>query len=450
MRDISGVMLLYVISMALATFSVIICFITALLCFSYPRRSVFLFNVACLLFSDGMSAFTFILWSIPKTTICSCTLFLPLQNFLFLHSFACTMLIARRFKQATSDNVIAKEKWFWLYTFLWSFTFNVPLMLVNYLALDGYPDVSSTYQDSNIDNFDFCYYSSTEWAFLFNVACLIFPCLLALTYNVYCFRTGLQTSKAHASLVVVEREARTTRKYLGALVMVWFPIIVMNLMRYFSILSTYTFINIIVILTAIQGILHTTVYVMSYRPLRRYMKRTLCRPCNLCEWDRKSFHDPLLHQDNDDDDGSDYNKPDSPLAAYDINTYKSPMRSSISGKSRPESEDLFDQRLCSGEQFVKFGTVQYNTIDSPVEDNDDDYNDEASDTFNDKEVLTPIKETKGWKKLVRKLTPPIHQGRHSDASRSPSNSDSFSPQQLHQNDQEYLKNYYKNLFHQAH
>ena len=46
----------------------------------------------------------------------------------------------------------AKDSWFWLYTFVWSLLFNMPVMLINYLDLHDYPDVSATYEDTNIEN----------------------------------------------------------------------------------------------------------------------------------------------------------------------------------------------------------------------------------------------------------------------------------------------------------
>jgi hypothetical protein len=360
------------------------------------------------------------------------------------------MLIARRFKRATtSETGKVKEKLFWLYTFVWSLLFNIPVMLINYLNLHDYPDISATFHDSNIDNFDFCYYSSSRWAFLFNVICLIFPCLLALSYNVYCFKSGLQASREAASTLVLDRETRNTRRYLGALVVVWVPTIIMNLLRYFSLMTTYTFINIIVILTSMQGILHTVAYVMSYRPLRRYIKHTLCNP--FCQTGQFSspLQDTLIHKDDDEDEIT------SPLAAYDIHTYRSPIRSSISGKSGHRSEDIFD-RTCSAENFVKFGEVQYQIMESPAKYSDEYDEDEARDSFNDKEILTPMKETKGWKKLVRKLTPPIdsfHFGHSSGSSHSGSPfspKSRFSPEHMREEEQAYLTDYYHHLFHQAH
>jgi hypothetical protein len=261
------------------------------------------------------------------------------------------MLIARRFKHAATCDTAntPKEKWFWLYTFVWSLLFNIPVMLVNYLDLHDYPeisatfqdsnidnvgfcyldlhdypDTSATFQDSNIDNFDFCYYSSSNWAFLFNVVCLILPCLLALAYNVYCFKSGLQANREAASNLVIDRETRTTRRYLGALVAVWVPTIILNFMRYFFLISTYTFINVIVILTSMQGILHTVAYVMSYRPLRRYIKHTLCSPFCRSEECSNSLQDTLVHHDDDEHEIT------SPLAAYDVHPYVVPTRLSIS------------------------------------------------------------------------------------------------------------------------
>ena len=329
-------------------------------------------------------------------------------------------------------------------------------MFVNYFDHD-YPEVSAMYYDSHEDNFDFCYYASNEWAFMFNMGCLILPCLLALSYNIYCFKTGLKEVTDAASKVVIDRERETTHRYLGALVAVWLPTIVMNLIRYFSNMGTYTFINIIVILTSMQGILHTAAYVMTYRPLRRHIGQQLCGIFNFSYGNGSAMRDTLVHHDDDE-----YEK-QSPLAAYDINTYVSPLRSSISGKSSNRHDEIYD-RPCSGENFVKFGAVQYQVIpsrdsrdlgDENISDARHNDEDEAEvDTFNTNEHLTPVKKTKGWRKLVKKLTPPFSPRRSNSnvSSLSAESLERYTPpsEVLRQQDEAYLKSYYSQIFHQAH
>lgn len=331
------------------------------------------------------------------------------------------------------------ERGFWLYTLVLSFLFNLPVMFVNYRGLHDYPDISSTYQDPNIDNLDVCYFSSSKWAFLFNIGCLILPCLLALWYNVYCFKSGLHASQEAASSLVISREARNTQRYLGALVVVWVPIIAVNLLRYFSSMSSYTLINIIVLLTSFQGILHTTVYLMSYKPLRRYIKNTLCHPF-CCSWaNSNTLHEMLVPEEEEEEERL------TPQSTYDIRTYKSPTRSAISGKGVP---DDFMDRPCSAENFVKFGDVQYQ--DMPSEEDEDV--EEAKDVFDDSEVLTPSMEARGWRRLIGHLSPPPLPHHHDidSISESFSGSEKSLAELQKEEDQAQLTLYYHNLFHQAH
>ena len=313
--------------------------------------------------------------------------------------------------------------------------FSFPLTLALYGSWDYVQNISKIYKYSREEDFDFCYFSDDRNAFLFNFLCLIFPCLLSMGYNVYCFRQGLQAKKSVAPIQVIERETKTTMKYLGALVVVWVPIMLVNLLRFLNFMSSFTSISIIVVLTSLQGLIHGIVYVMSYKPLTKYICQAVC--CRVSQVG-KVQRDEVVEE----------NDLYSPLSAYDMNTYLSPLPSSFSKKRQFEPENEVD-RLCSAEQYVRFGDVSYNIVEDDGDGGVDYSPDEARDVFND-ELFVPSHETRGFKKFMKKFSRD-----HKKSPRNQQSNNHVSPPHPYNSPpldgkEKALADYYHNLFHQAH
>jgi hypothetical protein len=190
----------YTFTIFTAGLSSCLSFVACLLNYFYSKnkRSRFHTLVTLLILCDGFGSLCFVIWIgidevIRHNDNYLCHLFLPFPTFFFLLGFCWTSLIAHRFKRIcevnNSKHIVEIPLWPAPLLCLLLIT---PIFLLN---ISGNP-ASETISSVSAEGLDFCFFGSSNTAFLANLLIFQLPCILTLLYNIRCFRLGIRSLRS--------------------------------------------------------------------------------------------------------------------------------------------------------------------------------------------------------------------------------------------------------------
>jgi hypothetical protein len=190
----------YTFTIFTAGISSLLSFAVCLLNYFYSKNKRCRFHtlVTLLLLCDGFGSLSFVVWTgiddvVNHNHNYICHIFLPFPTYFFLLGFCWTSLIARRFKRIcevnNSKHVVDIPLWLAPLLCLLLIT---PIFLLNIL---GSP-VSETISAVSAEGLNFCFFGSSNTAFLANMLIFQLPCVLTLLYNLRCFRLGIRALRS--------------------------------------------------------------------------------------------------------------------------------------------------------------------------------------------------------------------------------------------------------------
>ena len=310
-------LVLYSITIAVASISFLISLGAYIFYTQYDRdreKSRLLQLITLLILCDGLSSVCFVIWAIldfyetAKDGYLWCRIFLPFPTFFFLMGFGLMILIAHRFKeinQAHSEKRI-RDLPLWVVPVV-SLVCMLPIVISNWAGHGR--EVSELIQSSRDNHRQFCFFSSNRKSFAVTAVCFQAPVAFTVAYNIYAYVMGVhalrdsphtvsdpplpggQCSNMSSDLClttaqVMQRQVRRARKHVFVQLIVWIPCICVNL--YHSLWLSqrnepYLLIQVLIILTSMQGILNSVAYMWGHRSFRRWVKTKLgCQSTDDC------------------------------------------------------------------------------------------------------------------------------------------------------------------------
>ena len=161
--------------------------------------------------TDGLSSIGLLLWVILDYTNDDgsaandekiCDYYFAFPYFTYLLSFGWTSLIAQRFKDTSLMSINSqtyKPLSLWIVPIV-SFALSLPLIVLN--SIGGELSLTEVKYSPLKDDRDYCYFASSENAFIVNVVCLQIPSVITVVFNAYCYRAGTRAIKASSPLSV--------------------------------------------------------------------------------------------------------------------------------------------------------------------------------------------------------------------------------------------------------
>lgn len=256
-------------------------FACCLVLFSYShdkrlRSSTHFAYVARLCLCDAASAVFVVVWNIilrfadDETTHTLCYIHHPISLIFWLCSVFWTMRIAERFLRVTrytNDPERLKADPLW-HIWVAAAVLAVPTMFMNAIS----PRVSKV---SHRSEYDQCGFGRSTAGIVVMSLFFTVPLIVCIFLNCYFYFAGLRALRYSPEAVIMSRARRATG-YMGVLMIVWVPNLVITLMFQHghnvsnSVHSTGVF------LIAAQGLLDSMVYGLNTKELQRFVHGVLC------------------------------------------------------------------------------------------------------------------------------------------------------------------------------
>eukprot|EP00602_Paraphysomonas_sp_CaronLab_P006598 CAMPEP_0185035164 /NCGR_PEP_ID=MMETSP1103-20130426/26037_1 /TAXON_ID=36769 /ORGANISM="Paraphysomonas bandaiensis, Strain Caron Lab Isolate" /LENGTH=418 /DNA_ID=CAMNT_0027572123 /DNA_START=135 /DNA_END=1391 /DNA_ORIENTATION=+ len=262
--------------------------------------------IVSLIFTDFMVAFLVILWHLlhlfmegSDSIDYMCQIFLPFPIYFFIAGYGWTVAVAWRFLSvsqygsggtpSTDANNTCVSKFFSFFQStrksgelplpLWSvwvvsFICVLPMIILN--TIGGQYDVTEVVSTPVSSGGKYCFFNSETWVGrLTNNICFQLPLLLTIATNVSAFTVGLKALK-HSPHSVIAREMNRVGKYLFVLLVVWVPNLLVNFYQEITPRDKSNrydvVIEIMVLLTSLQGVLNALVYAWGHKSFKRFVK----------------------------------------------------------------------------------------------------------------------------------------------------------------------------------
>lgn len=201
-----------------------------------------------------------------------CDFYLPTVVYFFLCSYGWTVLLAFRFRSShTEKKASGPPVPMWV---VWATP--LPLCLSIFITAFAAGD-ATTVQSNNSDTNQSCTFNhDSTTGIVLDLLTFQCPLLLTILVNCYSYSRGLMALR-NTPHSVMARQMRKAGGYLGVLLVVWVPNIVYNFLTMFDGGDDeyHGFLDMVIVLSSLQGFLNVCVYVWSNRQMRSWFWRHL-------------------------------------------------------------------------------------------------------------------------------------------------------------------------------